>query len=563
MKRLVAEKVRKKGDSLGMNFRYARDEMCVNYDFATNSFSIFFNGEVFEGSTPKNFLSKLDEIAALLKPTKKENEIFICYAPNIKTLSAMLPEGTFKEHIKKGKKLYMTYRTDHFEFREFSMFSNDSDIKKYHAANMYALLKDLAELAGFDNICDIQKSAGWVTKKALSLGLEDEIKDWHYTNKNYRDSVEQFKEQLIGNKSGLLKAEEGIFEDVLMIDIKSAYLSALMHIQRFPIGRLVRSTGRNALINFLSGSWYHIIIKTEKELNSFFDNFRDDNDKNSYGFYLYDQDLLWDNGYNLKRFVYELVESGDAELICYDSSTYGPILSSVVDKIMYFYDMKQKTKAEGDEIRKDCYKIITELIYGKALQEHDFESNGACYRYFNGPENVIRPEYSMMAASYVRWRLSRMIKELGGSYYHDTDGIETAYSEEKEEIVERQNNLIVEYNKSLGHDSIIGTYDIEAKHAKIGIIARKQRFYIDDNGKLECRICGISRKYLEERTLEAGDESMFNRLTKSFWYAATLYVYLGDEIGYIPQMSEKATPQDIIDKVQTKKTLQGCCQEGS
>lgn len=550
MKRLVAEKVRKKGDSIGMNFRYARDEMCVNYDFETNSFSIFFNGEVFEGSTPKNFLSKLDEIAALLKPTKKENEIFICYAPRLQTLSAMLPGGIFKEYKRKCEKIYMTYRTDHFEFREYRMFSRDDDIKKHHAANMYALLKDLAELAGFDNICDIKKSAGWVTKKALSRGLEDEIKDWHYNNKNYRDSIEQYKEQLIGNKTGLLNGIRGVHEDVFMIDIKSAYLSALMHIQRFPIGRLVRSTGRNALINFLSDSWYHIIIKTEKELNSFFDNFRDDNDKNSYGFYLYDQDLLWDNGYNLKRFVYELVEGGDAELICYDSSTYGPILSSVVDKIIYFYDMKQKSKAENDEIRKDCYKIITELIYGKALQEHDFESNSKCYHYFNLPENVIRPEYSMMAASYVRWRLSRMIKELGDAYYNDTDGIETSYSKEKEEIVERQNNLIVEYNKSLGHDSIIGTYDIEAKHAKIGIIAAKQRFYIDDNGKLECRIAGVSRKFLKEITLETGDEFMFNRLMKPFFYAVTQYEYYGDKDGYIPKMSEKIT-------------LQGCCQEGS
>lgn len=548
MKRLVAEKVRKNGDSVGMNFRYARDEMCVNYDFETNSFSIFFNGEVFEGSTPKNFLSKLDEIAALLKPTKKENEIFICYAPRLQTLSAMLPSGTFKEYTRKGEKFYTTYRTDHFEFREYLMFSKDADIKKYHAANMYALLKDLAKLAGFDNICDIQKSAGWVTKKALSLGLENEIKDWHYTNKNYRDSIEQFQEQLVGNKTGLLDGIKGVHDDVLMIDIKSAYLSALMHIQRFPIGRLVRSTGRNALINFLSNSWYHIIVKTEKELNPFFDNFRDDNDKNSYGFYLYDQDLLWDNGYNLKRFVYELVKSGDAELICYDSSTYGPILSSVVDKIMYFYDMKQKTK--GDEIRKDCYKIITELIYGKALQEHDFDSNSACYHYFNRPENVIRPEYSMMAASYVRWRLSRMIKELGGAYYNDTDGIETSYSKEKEEIVERQNNLIVEYNKSIGYDSIIGTYDIEAKHAKIGIIAAKQRFYIDDNGKLNCRIAGVSRKYLEDVTKLVGDMPMFDRLTKPFFYGNKQYIYYGDEIGYSPYIPEKIT-------------LQGCCQEGS
>lgn len=533
-----------------MNLRYCMDEMCAAYNPEDNSWSIFFNGEIFEGHTPKDFLSKLDEIAKLLKSTKNYDEIFICYIPDLLGVSAMLPEGIANEYVKKGKKSYTFYRTKHYEFREYNMFARASGRKIQHAAKMHALLSELCELAGVSNICNLKYSSGWVVKKALVLGHEEEIKQWYYDTKNYRDSIEHFNEQLIGNKGGLLKANKGIFEDVLMIDIKSAYLSAFKWIQDFPTGRLVRSTGNRALINIMHGNWYHFIIKTKEVIDEFYD-FADENDTKCYGFYRYDENMLFDNGIKLKEIVYNLVTSGDAEVISYQSSSYGPLPKCVVDKMQYLYDRKQETKDDPD--RKECYKIMTEYIYGKFMQaDHGFQKDSEVVRFFKLPDNVIRPEYSMLACSLVRWRLSRMIKELDFSYYNDTDGIETSYSKEKEEIVERQNNLIVEYNKSLGYDSNIGTYEIEAKHAKIGIIARKQRFFIDDNGKTIAKICSLPKDTIDIlRKFGYDDIKLFELLTHKITLPVTTFRY-DSEFGYVPESLDC-----------NKITLQGCCQEGS
>lgn len=532
-----------------MNLRYCMDEMCANYDFEKNTFSIFFNGEIFEGSTPKNFLSKLDEIAKLLKSTKNYDEIFICYIPDISRCSLMLPPGTAQTYIRKGKEVPVSYRTNSFEFREFNVFARPSKRAEQHAAKMHILLSELCKMAGVSNICNLKYSPGWVVNKALCLGHEEEIKQWYYDNKNYRDSIEQFNEQLIGNKSGLLKAFEGVHEDVLMIDIKSAYLSAFKWIKDFPIGSLVRSVGDRALINICNGNWYHFIIKTKEVVDEFYD-YADENDPKCYGFYRYDENVLFHSGIKLKKLVWDLVESGNAEVISYQSTSYGPLPSYILDKMQYFYDMKQETKNDPD--RKDCYKILTEYVYGKGLQsDHNFQKDSDVVRYFKLPEHFIRPEYSMLVCSFVRWRLSRMIKDLGGSYYHDTDGIETSYSKENEEIVERQNNIIVEYNKSLGYDSNIGTYEIEAKHAKIGIIARKQRFFIDDNGNTVVKFAGVPKESIDMLRDDCGqsDVALFNLLSSRCIIPIVTYCYL-DGYGFIPQIVEKIT-------------LQGCCQEGS
>lgn len=528
-----------------MNFRYCRDEICANYNFFDNTYSIFFNGEEvteFENSTPCNFIRDLNKIAEMLH----EDERFICYVNNLSAAIPMLPAGVKNDYINaKGETIISWYRTDKFEFREYEMFARNSSYKSCHARKMFSFLRSMASMIEKTNICDLPWSAGKVTKKALTIGLDEKIKQWYFDNKNYRDSIEEYKEQLIGCKSGLLKAMEGVYDDILMVDIKSAYISAFIQLDNFPIGRLIRSIGKKALINFLNGNWYHIILKTSEPVEDFSE-FVSDNDKCTYGFYKYDENVFWDNGTNFKKKIMDLIENHGAELICYDCSTYGPILREVKDRIVDFYNLKQEKK--GTEFG-DSYKIITEYIYGKALHKKEFESNSKCNNYFKLAENIIRPEYSMLVCSFIRWRLSRTIKELGGCYYNDTDGIETQYSEENEKLMQEKNHKIIEFNKSVGYDTNMGTYEVEAKHAKIGIIGKKQRIFIDDEGKLTIKLAGVPSSSFDwlVKKLNLSDDELFNYITRGC--TAIINVF-----GFNSKQGYYEIPQKI--------TLQGCYQEG-
>ena len=463
---------------------YLQDEMVVFYDYKSNNWQIMLNYEITEGKFPLPFLRKLAEITSKFK----EEERIVCYINDLRLAMVMIPGGEVEgeKTDASNTKHPVYYTTKNIEFRNFSLFHiSGKGNGALSASQMYDYLRTLADKIGKKTINACQYTVGYMSKKILTYGLDKKILDWNGKNHNFVDSVKEYEDSLIGCKCGLLKAIKGIHDDVLMIDIKSAYLSAFVHLDCFPIGRKKHYSGKSAMIKFLKNEYYQVIITTEDD----FEVFSDHKQGNKYGFYKFDFDEFTECGVDLKKWVVEQYKNG-ATIEIYDSQKYGRLMKPIVDRMVEFYNNKQT--ATGND--KDAIKAFTEMIYGKGLQKRKFESDKEAYTYFLRPENVMRPEYSMMACSYIRMRMSKMIKELGGSYYNDTDGIECAYSEKNEEIVKKENERILKINKELGYDCNIGTWKFEERHAKISIITRKQRMYIGDNGELTVKVAGINKK---------------------------------------------------------------------
>ena len=475
---------------------YRQDEMIVHYDYNTNHWQIMLNFEVVEGDGYFPFLRALGNITDQFK----EDERIVCYINDLRLAMLMIPEGEIEgsKTDESGKKHPVYYTTNHIEFRNFSLFHISSRGKEAkNVAYMYEYLTKLSERIGAKTINACQYTVGYMSKKALSYGLDKNILKWYRENHNYMDSVKEYEDQLIGCKAGLLKAWEGEHNDVLMIDLKSAYLSAFVQLDCFPIGRKKHYIGKSAMVKFLKGEYYHILITTKDKVEEF-SQYRVNK---TYGFYKHDFDTFEIIGTDLKELVVEQFKKG-ATIEVYDAQKYGRLMPEIVDRMMQFYD--EKSKATGSD--KEAIKALTEMIYGKALQQREFDSDKETYTYFLRPDNYMRPEYSMIACSYTRFRLARMISRLGGSYYNDTDGIECKYTVENEQIVKEENAIIRKLNISLGFVSNIGTWKFEEKHARINIIGRKQRMYYGDNGELTVKVAGINKldliKHLKENDVK-------------------------------------------------------------
>lgn len=481
--------------------KYRQDELCLYYNYNSNDWELLFNGsEVISGKGSFELSKKFNELVKDFQ----EKEYIICFVNDLRLAMHMFPGGEVKGQKTSADltKHPVHYITKHIEFRNFSLFHISAGGKGcVCSSQMYDYLRSIAKRIGRYSINFCDYTIGYMTKKILSYGKEQDILNWYGANHNYVGTVKEYEDQLIGNKTGLLKAVKGIHDDCLLIDIKSAYISSFVQLDCFPIGRKKHYTGKRALLKFLKDEYYHIIIHKKEIVEEFENHMHGD----KYGFFKHDF-LTFPH---LKKWVLDQYKSG-CEIEIYDSQRYGRLPKFYVDEIMNLYNYKQK--ATGSE--KSAVKAITEMIYGKALQQKEFESDRKAYIYFLRPENFMRPEYSMIACSYVRSRLAEMIHKLGGSYYNDTDGIECAYSEENEQIVLKENERIFNLNKELGYESNIGTWEIEEKHARINIIGRKQRMYIGDNGELTVKVAGINKIYIEEHIADKDIKDILEYFSK-------------------------------------------------
>lgn len=481
-----------------------QDEIVLHYNYWTNDWDLFVNGEVISG---ENEYTLFEQFKNLLKDLK-ENETVVCFVNDLKLAMAMFPGGEISGYKKDASNTEhpIYYTTNHIQFRNFSLFhiSAKGEGAK-NVGQMYDYLISLAKMFGRTTINACQYTIGWVSERALAYGLDEKILDWNAKNHNFVDSIQEYEDQLIGCKSGLLKAQKGIHDDVLMIDLKSAYISAFLQYDKFPIGRDRMHTQERAVVNFLQGECYHIVI----ECDDIYPEFRAWKQGNCYGFYDLDVEFFNLQKIDVKKWILDRLDEG-CNIRAYSNQNYGRLMKEVCDKFVEFRTLKEQTVGEN----KEAIKAITEMFYGKALQEREFENKKECYHHFLRPEHYMRPKYSMIASAYIRLRMLKMIQKLGGSYYHDTDGIETSYSKESLDYVKEENKRIIELNRSLGYETNLGTWEIEARHARILIIGRKQRMFEDDHGHLGIKIAGLPKKYVEQYIHQNRPMDVFEHFSK-------------------------------------------------
>lgn len=468
---------------------YRKDECIIFYNLISNTWELFLNGEIIKNKNTETLKRTLNEIT---KNLKKEERI-ICFINNLEYFADIFNgEITSTRKDVEGNKFCCTFETNNIEFRNYSQFHRIPYLEEANVSEMYSFLKNLAKMIGKENINNCKHTVGFMTKQIMSFGIEDKILQFDYKNKKYYNSLREYEDQLIGCKAGLLKSIKGIHDDSFMIDIKSAYLSAFVQLDCFPIGRNLIYFGSSAINEFLKNKWYHIVIETEETVEEFeCRKFYKENEK--YGFYKFDEELMQLDNVNFKKIVWDLYKRG-AKITVYNSLHYGHLLTEYREKMVEMYNYKQQAKKGPN---RDAVKIITELIYGKGLQKHEFSSDEECIQYFKRPQNYIRPEYSMLVCSFVRLKLAKMILKLNGCFYADTDGIETKFTQDKITLIEEENKRIIELNKSLGFNTNMGIWEIEETHAKCLIIGKKQRIYYSDNNNLEIKVAGINKSFIE------------------------------------------------------------------
>ena len=478
---------------------YRKDELVCFYNHENNSWQMLLNHEFIQGNDFKSFFQKCVHISTQLK----EDERIVCFINDLRLATAIFPDGEIENSKTDASgtshPVYYDVPDIKFQFRNFSLFhisTRGLDCQNVHY--MYEYLLNLAQRRGFDSILYCQYTIGWMSKRILTYDIKEKILKWYKENHNYINSVKEYEDQLIGCKSGLLCGLKGEHNDVLMIDLKSAYLSAFVHLDFFPIGRKRYYSGSFAMVHLYENKFYHVLVTTDDDVPVL----AKYKQQKTYGFYKHDfETLKLYEGFDLMKWIVEQRKKG-AKIEVYDCQKYGRLMPEIVEKMVSYFI--EKSKATG--FNKNAVKAFTEMFYGKALQKRDFCSKNEVYKYFVSPENYIRPEYSMMACSYIRLRLARMMSALGKWYYHDTDGIECEYTPGNEQFVKEENERIMELNRSLGFDCSIGTWEIEEKHARIYVIGRKQRMYYGDNGEFTLKVAGINKidlmKHLKENDVE-------------------------------------------------------------
>lgn len=471
--------------------KYCQDECCILYNYFTNTWQMMLNGEYTKDIQAITLIRKLKEITQELEEKTK----VIIFVNDLRLFMAMIPGGKVigEKTANDLTKHPVYYETEHIQFRNFSLFHiSDKGTGIVDIVDMITYLKTLAEKIGYQTINACRYTAGWMVKRICCKGIEEEIKQWNYDHKHFMNTVEEYNDMLVGCKTGLLKACKGIHKDVLMIDISSAYLSKFFQLDCFPIGRNRVYTGIRGINKLLKGEWFHVVIEDDND-EEYSMNCQD----GLIGFYKMDVETYKRMGKDVITYIVDKFKQG-YEVRVWDSTEYGKIPDFYLETPKQMYIEKQRTSG----IYKESAKIITELVYGKALQKHEFVNDKEVYKYFTRPENFVRPEWSMIVNSAVRLQMAEMIEKLGGSYYHDTDGIETQFTPENARIVVRENKIIEKFNTENNLPLQLGTWKIEALHATITIIGRKQRLYIDDNGFLTVKIAGVNKKYISEHMKE-------------------------------------------------------------
>ena len=484
---------------------YCQDEICIYYSYKTNRWDMFINGEIIQD---KETLSLIKQILTITQELDEKTKIII-FVNDLRLFMSIFPNGKVigEKTANDFSKHPVYYELKNVQFRNFSLFHISNKGQGItDVCEMVDYLKELANGIGYNTITACRYTAGWIVKRTCSYGKEDKIKQWNYDHKHFMNTVQEYEDMITGCKTGLLKAMSGIHKDVLMIDLSSAYLSKFFHYNKFPIGRNRCYTGIRAIKKLVKNEWFHVVI--DEEIEDF--SFHCQNGK--CGFYYPDVDLYKEQGIDILKVVAEYYKKG-VEIRVWDSTEYGSIPEFYLEVPKNMYIRKQRSKG----IYKDSAKAVTELFYGKALQTREFNTDSEVYRYFTRPENFVRPEWSMIVNSLVRAQMADMINRLGGSYYHDTDGIETEFTPTNARIVVEENKKIEKFNEEHNLPLQLGTWKIESMHATITIIGRKQRMYIDDEGFLTVKIAGIHKSYIIKHMEENGIKNpieYFNKQTK-------------------------------------------------
>ena len=405
----------------------------------------------------------------------------------------------------KGTQVWV-YRTENFEFRNFDIISNQTDLAvlkesyNFPSVSNCGIMRDYLEMRkgqGFTTWARLNYSFIYMENKLFSKGIDSKIV------LNSTPTEYDYNNFMLMCRRGILaidKTKKGKFiSNVYGPDKSSAYPSGFVSL-KMPIGRFYSVSKEERNFTKIKELWeagerFYVIIRTRKKFDGFFFELEKDCKKIGewYQYVLTDFDLAA----ALK--IYDFNEMGIWLVNIRVSETTDYLPNEIREKVVSLYNQKQLNKGKNQSAYYNA-KTTLDAIWGKAIQNNP-------YNWKQQASKIIKPQWSLWASSYLHYEIICLAEKIGfeNIVAIDTDGIKTIG--DFTSIFEEHNQEIRKANKEAGFDSPIGTWDTSEYYEQF--IQFEKKVYAEViNGKIECKFAGCRKPAWREFYKENGIEKL-------------------------------------------------------
>lgn len=323
--------------------------------------------------------------------------------------------------------------------------------------------------------------------------------------------VKTYEDMCSGSTAGFLRTEPEtcgiIVPNVSSFDKSSAYPSKFVSIDKFPltVPKIYNSSNKTGFLNYLytNGKWFQIVIQTEDYLGIYMQYFKSKFYKtyalNNYDFEIASMDQrIWDSFmYTLKNYRWKL----------YYSDEQGYLLDEFRSKIVEEWNEKENAKSK---IERKKHKTQLDMLYGKAIQRNDFNSNSQLWAYYNHDgSKYLLPHWSRMAISSTKLEVMKTWATTDKTVSADTDSVKSYENLIRlKKSFDAINDKIREANFISGFNCDIGVWRYEYTADRFLQLTHKQYIY-EVNGEIHCTLSSFSEQELYESIKGMSNDEIF------------------------------------------------------
>lgn len=480
-------------DEKGNRIEYYRDTILISFSYDTGKFQMGINDYISNETNLENFKKDFKDFENL---AKRRNKTFVVWTTHLKQLLSLIkeiaPDGETIERKNevKGVQVWI-YRTKKFEFRNFDIISAKTDLnvlkKSYDfpSTSPCGVMKDYLEMRkeqGFNSWTKLNYSFVYMEKKLFEKGIDPKIvASSTPTEYDFNNFMKMCRHGILAiNKNFKGKFLENVFGPDKSSAYPAGFVSLKMPLDRFfsikePSIDMIRKLMR-------AGKRFYVEIKAKKKFEGILFEMPDDYEKigDEYYYVLTDFDLAA----ALK--LYDFNENGVSLIRIRVAFETGYLPIEIREKIVSLYNQKQSNKGKS-KTKYYTAKTTLDAIWGKAIQRDKYDWKRLYYN------RLIKPQWSIWAASYLRYEIVCLIEQIGleNVVAIDTDGIKT--KGDFTPIFDAWNEKIRQANKDAGFDSEIGTWDT-SEHYDEFIQFEKKVYAEVINGEIECKYAGCRKE---------------------------------------------------------------------
>jgi hypothetical protein len=396
----------------------------------------------------------------------------ICFVTKLNILKKVYPGGQVctSTYTKCGKQDALIYKYAKVEFRSFdaltSLKTDDILNKMFPDVPKPVAMSKYVEMFGEPE--KVKYTLAYLGQHLFYENIADHLWEVRKNNKNYYYDFETYQDMRAGRAAGLFSNPEKTkyFENVLMMDEKSAYCSILLNDNVFPIGKPISikckdfEINKGAIIRRINNKqWVKIVFDGyDKNLAVYYD---EDQNKTCLEFWniltlkMLDRlDYLW---FKMKNENYRMYAN--------DKTDY---LDDVFRQELYNLFLKKDAIKDKSNPERFIVKTKMESIFGKGLQKYNFKNIDEVQRHYRGRGiYYLTPEMSLHCVAKAQYMLIRAMQNVN-AFSWDTDGIKCENTQEARDFFAKENEIIMKANAKAGFENCdIGTWQCDGEATKL------------------------------------------------------------------------------------------------